>query len=249
MIRELSIENFMSIRKKQVLSFEATKDNTSRELLTIEVKSTVRLNRMLILYGANASGKSNILYAYETIWRMLVLPCTHKLQAIPFHPFALDKDKNTRLSVSFFIEQVRYDYSLEYNNHHIISEKMEYAPNGVLSLFYNRKFVHEDVVPDIEFGRTVGLHLKSKKTIIDNTLNNHTVLSTFAKISLSEDAKIFRDTYNWIVRYVHGMKGNTLLDIAQQLINDKEKKDYFISAMQKADFNISNISLRICSDV
>ena len=70
MIRELSIENFMSIRKKQVLSFEATKDNTSRELLTIEVKSTVRLNRMLILYGANASGKSNILYAYETIWRM-----------------------------------------------------------------------------------------------------------------------------------------------------------------------------------
>ena len=99
---------------------------------------------MLILYGANASGKSNILYAYETIWRMLVLPCTHKLQAIPFHPFALDKDKNTRLSVSFFIEQVRYDYSLEYNNHHIISEKMEYAPNGVLSLFYNRKFVHED---------------------------------------------------------------------------------------------------------
>ena len=243
MIRELSIENFMSIRKKQVLSFEATKDNTSRELLTIEVKSTVRLNRMLILYGANASGKSNILYAYETIWRMLVLPCTHKLQAIPFHPFALDKDKNTRLSVSFFIEQVRYDYSLEYNNHHIISEKMEYAPNGVLSLFYNRKFVHEDVVPDIEFGRTVGLHLKSKKTIIDNTLNNHTVLSTFAKISLSEDAKIFRDTYNWIVRYVHGMKGNTLLDIAQQLINDKEKKDYFISAMQKADFNISNISI------
>ena len=39
------------------------------------------------------------------------------------------------------------------------------------------------------------------------------------------------------------MKGNTILDIAQQLINDKEKKDYFISAMQKADFNISNISI------
>ena len=34
MIREISIENFMSIRKKQVLSFEATKDKTSHELLT-----------------------------------------------------------------------------------------------------------------------------------------------------------------------------------------------------------------------
>lgn len=243
MIRELSIENFMSIRKKQVLSFEATKDKTSHELLTVEIRPGMRLNRMLILYGANASGKSNILYAYETIWRMLVSPYTNKLQAIPFYPFALDKDKNTRLSVSFYIGQVRYDYSVEYNNRYIISEKMEYAPNGVLSLFYSRKFVHEDVVPDIEFGRTVGLHLKSKKTIVDNTLNNHTVLSTFAKVSLNEDAKIFRDTYNWIVRYVHGMKGNTLLDIAQQLIDNKEKKDYFISAMRKADFNISNISI------
>ena len=61
MIRELSIENFMSIRKEQVLSFEATKDKTSHELLTVEIKPGMRLNRMLILYGANASGKSNIL--------------------------------------------------------------------------------------------------------------------------------------------------------------------------------------------
>lgn len=110
MIRELSIENFMSIRKEQVLSFEATKDKTSHELLTVEIKPGMRLNRMLILYGANASGKSNILYAYETIWRMLVSPYANKLQAIPFYPFALDKDKNTRLSVSFYIGQVRYDY-------------------------------------------------------------------------------------------------------------------------------------------
>ena len=33
------------------------------------------------------------------------------------------------------------------------------------------------------------------------------------------------------------------MDIAQQLIDNKEKKDYFISAMRKADFNISNISI------
>ena len=243
MIRELRVENFMSIRAEQTLSFEATKDNTSRELLTVEVRPGIRLNRMLVLYGANASGKSNILYAYETVWRMLVSSYTNKLQSIPFFPFALDKDKNTRLSISFFIDQVRYDYSLVYNNRHIVSEKMEYAPNGVLSLFYSRTFVNEDVVPDIEFGRTVGLHLKSKKTIVENTLNNHTVLSTFSKVSLNEDAKTFRDTYNWIVRYVHGLKGNSLLEIAQQLVDNKEKKYYFITAMRKADFNISDISI------
>lgn len=84
MIRELSIENFMSIRKEQVLSFEATKDKTSHELLTVEIKPGMRLNRMLILYGANASGKSNILYAYETIWRMLVSPYTNSCRLYLF---------------------------------------------------------------------------------------------------------------------------------------------------------------------
>lgn len=41
MIRELRAENFMSIRAEQILSFEATKDNTSRELLTVEVQEYV----------------------------------------------------------------------------------------------------------------------------------------------------------------------------------------------------------------
>lgn len=70
----------LAIRKEQTLSFEATKDNVSRELLTIEVRPGMCLNRMLVLYGANASRKSNILYAYETVWRMLVSSYTSKLQ-------------------------------------------------------------------------------------------------------------------------------------------------------------------------
>ena len=71
MIREISIENFMSIRKKQVLSFEATKDKTSHELLIVEIKPGMRLNRMLILYGANASGKS--MKQYGECWFLPIL--------------------------------------------------------------------------------------------------------------------------------------------------------------------------------
>lgn len=243
MIRELRIQNYMSVREQQILSFEATKETTARELLTIEVRPNVRLNRMVVIYGANASGKSNILYAYEMIWKLLTRPLINRSDSIPFYPFALDRDKNTRLGISFYIGQTRYDYSVEYNNRFIVSETMEYAPNGVMSLFYRRKFVNKNVSPEIEFGRTVRLYAKSRDILVANTLNNHTVLSTFAKISLGEDAKVFQDTYNWIVTHIHGVRNEALLDIAERLIDDKEKKDFFISAMRKADFNIADISI------
>ena len=243
MIRELRIRNFMSIRDEQVLTFEATKDDTARELLTVEVRPNLRLNRMAILYGANASGKSNVLYAYDTVWRMLTLPFANRLQAIPFFPFALERENPTRLSVSFFVADVRYDYSVEYDARHILAEKMEYAPNGVMSLFYVRRFVDDAVAPDVEFGRTLGLYAKTRKTLVDNTLNNHTLLSTLAKVSLGEDALPLQKVHSWILGRVHGLKTRTVLEVARHLLERPAEKAFYISAMRKADFNISDIGV------
>ena len=36
--------------------------------------------------------------------------------------------------------------------------------------------------------------------------------------------KTFHDIYNWIVRYVHELKDNSLLKIAQQLVDYIEKR-------------------------
>lgn len=243
MIREIRMANFMSVRDEKVLSFEATKDDTARELLTVEVRPNLRLNRMVVIYGANASGKSNILYAYDTLWRMLVSPYTDRRRAIPFSPFALERENNTRLSVSFFIGDVRYDYSVEYNARHIVAEKMEYAPNGVMSLFYDRRFMDDSLAPSVFFGRTLGLYAKTKKTLVDNTLNNHTLLSTLAKVSLGEDAAPLQTVYNWIVRRVHGLDTATVLDVARYLAGGAEVKEFLLSSMRRADFNIADIAV------
>ena len=56
MIHSFSVENFLSIRDKQVISFEATKDKTNKDLLTVEVKPNCFINKLAIFYGANASG-------------------------------------------------------------------------------------------------------------------------------------------------------------------------------------------------
>ena len=65
MIQELKIKNFMSFRDEVTLNFEATKDKTFDKTHLVEVEPNVRLLRFAMVYGANASGKSNLLYALD----------------------------------------------------------------------------------------------------------------------------------------------------------------------------------------
>ena len=55
----------MSFRDEVTLSFEATKDTTFEDYHVVEVAPGVRLLRFAMVYGANASGKSNLLYALD----------------------------------------------------------------------------------------------------------------------------------------------------------------------------------------
>ena len=60
MIQELTIQNFLSFKDKVTFSFEATKDRTFEDYQVVEVAKGVRLLRFALVYGANASGKSNL---------------------------------------------------------------------------------------------------------------------------------------------------------------------------------------------
>ena len=72
MIAEFSIENFFSIKSVQKISFEPSADTFMSNEYSYEVKDGVRLLKVGIIYGANASGKTNILNAIE-FFKMLVL--------------------------------------------------------------------------------------------------------------------------------------------------------------------------------
>ena len=53
MIESFSVENFLSFRTKQTLSFEASASKDFEEMFCVEVKPGVRLLKLGILYGAN----------------------------------------------------------------------------------------------------------------------------------------------------------------------------------------------------
>ena len=69
MLEELTAKNLLSFRDEVSLSFEATNDTMGEEQLVTTMPDGKRLLRLAMIYGANASGKTNVLMALDWLKR------------------------------------------------------------------------------------------------------------------------------------------------------------------------------------
>lgn len=241
MIRDFWVKNYLSIKDKQELNFVAK--GPASELVS-EITDGVFLYKLGILYGANASGKSNMLLALNEVFRLLVLSKTDATKRISgCIPFSLTKDEPTEMHVSFYANGIRYDYYVRYNCKFIFNETLYYYPNNSKSLFYERSFVGDNIQADIKFGPSLRLLAKTQNSIRENTLNNHSVLSVCTKNSLKEDIVPFNILHGWIMANFHdvdgdGDKSKGSVEILKEAYSDARKRQFFIQMLQKADLNI-----------
>ncbi len=239
MIRDFWVKNYLSIRDKQELSFLAK--GPSSELVT-EVAEGVFLYKLGILYGPNASGKSNMLIALNEVFRLLVLPKSDANDKIKGGvPFILTKNEPIEMHVSFYANGIRYDYDVSFNEKYILSEYLYYYPNKSKVLFYERHFVGENIQTEIKFGPSLQLFDKTQGSIRENTLNNHSVLSVCRKIALTEDIAPFNVLHNWIMDNYHEVDGDGdkgIVEILKDAYSDSKKRKFYNTMLQKADLNI-----------
>ena len=239
MIRDFWVKNYLSIRDKQELSFLAK--GPASELVT-EVTEGVFLYKLGILYGSNASGKSNMLIALNEVFRLLIIPKYDAEEEIRgCVPFVLTKDEPTEMYVSFYANGIRYDYDVTFNEKYILSEVLNYYPNKSKSLFYERTFIGENIQADIKFGPSLKLQPKTQDSIRDNTLNNHSVLSVCRKAALKEDIAPFKELHNWIMDNYHELDGDEekgIVEILQEAYRIPQKNKFYNTMLQKADLNI-----------
>ena len=239
MIRDFWVKNYLSIRDKQELSF-ITKGPSS-ELVT-EVADGVFLYKLGILYGPNASGKSNMLIALNEVFRILVWPKSDATKTINGSiPFILTKNDPIEMHVSFYANGIRYDYDVSFNEKCILNEVLYYYPNKSKSLFYERSFVGDNIQADIKFGTSLKLQVKTQESIRENTLNNHSVLSVCSKAALKEDIAPFNVLHSWIMDNYHDVDGDGekgSVEILKDAYNTPLKRKFYNTMLQKADLNI-----------
>ena len=115
MLIEFRVKNFRSLRDEQVLSLVASKDKTSQDTHTFStgLKAAPSLLRSAVIYGANASGKSNLIKALQYMRGVVVESATviQPGQTYSVQPFRLDAEsasKPVEFEITFILGGVRY---------------------------------------------------------------------------------------------------------------------------------------------
>lgn len=124
MLIEFSVGNFLSFNEKKTLSFEA---KGISELKNNVVKyQNHKLLRSAVIYGANSSGKSNMIQALDRMRDTVLLSVRlNDSDELDYSPFLLNTEsehKPTFFEVIFIDEEQRFRFGFEYNLNRIINE-------------------------------------------------------------------------------------------------------------------------------
>lgn len=188
MIKSVSISNFRSIKDHITLDFSKSNRKKS-DLPNYTSISNTELATTTVIYGANASGKSNVLRAFKALEHLVL----HSAKFDPddsldvYEPFKLTKDSHKKfvgIELEFFIDNIRYAYSIIISEKSVEQEKLLFFPLAKEAVLFNRVKGKE-----IQFGE----YFKGEKKIIEKlTLPNQLFLSKAAENNAESILPVFQ---------------------------------------------------------
>ncbi len=244
MIVNFSIKNFGSIKDKQTLSFEATKSTHLEDFYITEPIKGLRLLKLALIYGANASGKTTVLRALAFLRDLVLEPAEKKTALLQYEPFLFDSfspTQNSIISIDFIQHGIRYYYEVEFNKKAIICEELNYYNPNKAKIF-SRVTNLDNQFTEITFGSKIKKDKSSEKALEANTIWNTTVLGGFLKTNI--DFKELREVSAWFSNYLKPLiESETKLEgYVTSAINEADiDKKSVVEILKKADFNISDI--------
>ena len=189
MLLRFAVSNHLSIRENQELLFAASSLKDRRDgLIDCEAVSSKSVLPAIVIYGANASGKSNILNAISTMKKFVLWSHTKGEPGggIPRNAFKLDNACLTapsKFEIDFIIDDVRHHYGFEATDEVFTSEWLYTYP-----LSQPRKLFERNE-GTFNFGR----ELKGKnQNIAGLTRSNSLFLSAAAQNGHEQLSKIYK---------------------------------------------------------
>lgn len=246
MIINFSIQNFGSVKDKQTLTFEADKSDHLENSYIIHTNG-LRLLKIALIYGANASGKTTILKALEFLRDIVLEPETKKTDELDFQPFLFDSEtpnQNSVISIEFIANDTKYFYEVEFFRKAVVNETLNfYNPNK--ANVYKRTTDINNQFTEIKFGSKIKIDKTIEKNLEANTLWNNTVLGGFLKTNI--DVKELKEAVEWFKNYLRPLIfTKTQLEgfITSKIDEGELSKLDVINILKKADFHISDIVIQ-----
>lgn len=241
MILRFAVKNFRSLRDEQELSLigtETLKDHASTLIKCDGIPAGVL--RCAAIFGANASGKTNVLKAID-----FMVDCIRDSQnkwppegAIPRTPFLLDesRDQPSSFRLDFILDNTRFEYGFTIDSTSVLEEYLDaWVPGGRKTKWYDRKANQK-----MDFGK--------KLTGENRTIENLTrANSLFLSAAAQNNHAMLSPIYTWItsrIQVLGDVRAALNLATVKSCVDDPQVKAWVLNLLTTADLGIVDFELK-----
>lgn len=237
MLINFTVANFRSIKEPVTLDLEAMGQVSELTDNVIEAPRH-KLLKTAVIYGANGSGKSNILTALKVMVNF-VRHSVNDQEGEPIlfvEPFALAENTNSKPSffeIEFLDNTTKYRYGFEVSRRKVHAEwlyALSKGKNKEQELFLRESQVIE--VNEKHFQEGLGLENKVR--------NNALFISVCAQFNGKVSKQIIKTFKN--INILSGVEDRKLLNFTSNFMKNPNNSKIIMTALQQADFGINNIT-------
>ncbi len=212
------------------------KDKKLDENNVFEVNDHLKLLKSAAIYGANASGKSNLASALHFMkWFMINSSKeTQSTEKIGVEPFKLSTETEAKPSffeIVFLMNSKRYRYGFEVTRDKVVSEWLFYVPKSRETKLFERQ---QDNISISKTYKAAGIQQKTR----------HNAL--FLSVSAQFNVQIAESILDWLtktVNIVSGLEDRGYRGYTVSCLMDNENKDEILQLLKKLDVGFGNVKV------
>lgn len=238
MLIEFSVKNYLSFKDRATLSMVASPDNSLPENLIKNAQGTkIDLLKSAVIYGANASGKSNFIKAFSFMENFVRTSTDGQddtpINVRPFKLIASCLELPSEFEVVFIRKGIRYIYGFSADRKDIHEEWFYNYPKGQRSLLFERKQSSSGAIVE------TGKQFKGEKKKIEKLTRHNSLFVTVAAQFNNEIAKIVLEWFRKQIKF----SDEPIKDLMFTLAGPEfipETKEAISGFLRRADLGIND---------
>ncbi|MCT4398053.1 ATP-binding protein [Pediococcus ethanolidurans] len=223
MLVDFNVKNFRSFKNEQEFSMQPGKRlRKYQKSNTISAKNE-RLLKSVLLFGANANGKTNLINALLMLKRLVLSPTSNELQSLATDTFGYNKEK-TCFDITFIKRSNKYKYFLKYDKERVFQEVL--SVNNVE--IFKRNEQNFDLIP-------------SQLIPLKDNIRKNQLLLYFAQQNNEKNSK---EAFEWFAEDLMLVNTERIMNDRFKLLENEDFKKKFLHFLKAADFNIVDVEVR-----
>jgi uncharacterized protein len=245
---EFKVANFRSIREEQTLSFIAnSSDELPDNLIVRDLPGLTgaKFLKGIGIYGANASGKSNLLAALRFLATFVRDSATNldPTASTGAEPFKLDSESAalpSQFEISALINDMRILYGLHVTRKRVVNEYLAAYPKGKPQVWFEREW--DSKSEKYEWSKATP-NFKHDDALREKVRENAAFISAAAQWN-QEQATMVWKWFDQNLRFLDLSGGILDASLTFDLVKDRDARLRVIKLLRGADLGISDIRVR-----